>query len=230
MQDCVTYVAEEKWFTLHEQVMILTRKGMNAENHDKTISLEDRYTYSKNLATWINQHSESKNEELTQLKEQLNHYFKEEKQLGISDEFVFDQYQGKKLSLVPEILQLIGLLPLALIGWAHTFIPYFVTKKVTEKIMKRSVFWGSVKMMLAYFLGSVILIPWTVYVTKNYLPHWSIGIAYFLLIPLFWRVAYYYQNLVKRLLKKSKAIDSELGNLVEKRKTLLSEVERLINL
>ena len=55
MQDCVIYVKDKHWFSLHENIMRITRKGFNNENVDANLSLESRFKYAQKLAHWVNE-------------------------------------------------------------------------------------------------------------------------------------------------------------------------------
>jgi hypothetical protein len=50
MQDQITHVEDKNWAPFHENIMRLTRKGMNAKNSDTSIPLEKRWHYSQKLA------------------------------------------------------------------------------------------------------------------------------------------------------------------------------------
>jgi hypothetical protein len=118
--------------------------------------------------------------------------------------------------------------PVALIGAIHGFIPYIISKKVTEKIMRRKVFWGSVKMMMAKLIGSIYNIPIIIFITKWYLPHWSLGVLYFFIVPVLWRISYEYVKQVKEIQLKRAMKKVDCTKFAEKRAELAKRVQELI--
>jgi hypothetical protein len=94
--------------------------------------------------------------------------------------------------------------------------------------MKRKVFWGSVKMMMAKLLGSIYNIPIIIWVTTHYLPHWSLGVLYFFIAPVFWRISYEYVRQIKEILLKRKMKQADLSKFVEKRADLEKRIQELI--
>ena len=228
MQDCIVYVANPKRYSLLENIMQITRKGYNHPNHDDHIPLIKRWEYARNLATWINQNVTEESTEILALQKDLDAYFNLEKRMKVQDRFVLAKKQPELLNTLNNWLYLILMWPFAIAGFLHGFIPYIVSKKVTEKIMRRKVFWGSVKMMMAKIIGSVYNIPMIVLVTKWYLPHWSLGILYYFLIPVLWRLSYEYAHQFKEVRLKQKMKTVDLSKFVEKREELEKRIKELI--
>lgn len=229
MQDCVIYVADKQWYSLLEGVMQITRKGYNHENHDDTIPVLDRWRYAKNLALWINENVNEEKTEFVQLKKDLDAYFTLEKRMKIQDRFVVAQEHPELLSRTPELILLLLMWPFALVGFIHGLIPYLAAKKITEKIMRRKVFWGSVKMMLGKLIGSVYNIPIMIAITKLYLPHWSLGVVYYLLIaPVMWRISYSYLRWFKEFRLKGLMQQADVSKFADKRAELKKRIEALI--
>lgn len=228
MQNCIVYVANPKRYSLLENIMQITRKGYNHPNHDDHIPLIKRWEYARNLATWINQNVTEESTEILALQKDLDAYFNLEKRMKVQDRFVLAKKQPELLNTLNNWLYLILMWPFAIAGFLHGFIPYIVSKKVTEKIMRRKVFWGSVKMMMAKIIGSVYNIPMIVLVTKWYLPHWSLGILYYFLIPVLWRLSYEYAHQFKEVRLKQKMKTVDLSKFVEKREELEKRIKELI--
>ncbi len=223
LQNCITYVADEKQYQLHENIMKITGKGMNDAFHSATFSLQERFDYSQKLAHWINKLGEKHHDELTQLNEKISHYFKKLKKHQITNESMLSDSKS-------EYQWLVLIAPFAFIGWAHTFLPYIAAKLVTEKLFKRKVFWGSVKMILGLTFGGLFVIPIVVLITTHLLPFWWLGILYFILIPEFWRLSYEYGKLFKQWKKKRKLNEKELRVYRTEREDLKNEIEQLIHL
>ncbi|WP_300662859.1 1-acyl-sn-glycerol-3-phosphate acyltransferase [Fluviicola sp.] len=228
MQNCIVYVANPKRYSLLENIMQITRKGYNHPNHDDHIPLIKRWEYARQLATWINQNVTDESTEILALQKDLDAYFNLEKRMKVQDRFVLAKKQPELLSTLNNWLYLILMWPFAIAGFLHGFIPYIISKKVTEKIMRRKVFWGSVKMMLAKIVGSIYNIPIIILVTKWYLPHWSLGILYYFLIPVLWRLSYEYAHQFKEVRLKQKMKTVDLNKFVEKREELEKRIKELI--
>lgn len=228
MQDCIVYVAKPARYSLLEGIMQITRKGYNHANHDDQIPLVKRWEYSKNLATWINENVTDESTEILALQKDLDGYFNLEKRMKVQDRFVIAKQHPELVSTLKNWAYLILMWPFAIIGALHGFIPYIISKKLTEKIMKRKVFWGSVKMMMAQVIGCLYNIPIIVLVTKWYLPHWSLGILYFFIIPVLWRLSYEYAQQFKEIQLKRKMKSVDLSKFVEKRAELEERIKKLV--
>lgn len=229
MQDCVIYVADKSNYAFIENIMQITRKGFNHANHDDTIALKARFEYSKKLAHWINENATEENEAINQLKKELNAYFALEKRMQIQDRFVFESASSKTVSRSKELILLATAWPIAILGAIQGFIPYFLAKKLTEKIMKRKVFWGSVKMLLGKVFGTIYSLPIVIWLTKNYFPHWSFGLIYFLFVaPVLWKISYDYGTWFKEYLLKGKMKRADLSKFVTKRQQLVQQIDELV--
>jgi hypothetical protein len=229
MQDCVIYVADKSNYAFIENIMQITRKGFNHANHNDTIALKARFEYSKKLAHWINENATEENEAINQLKKELNAYFALEKRMQIQDRFVFESATSKTVSRSKELFLLATAWPIAILGAIQGFIPYFLAKKLTEKIMKRKVFWGSVKMLLGKVFGTIYSLPIVIWLTKNYFPHWSFGVIYFLFVaPALWKFSYDYGTWFKEYLLKGKMKRADLSKFVTKRQQLAQQIAALV--
>lgn len=229
MQDCVIYVADKSNYAFLENIMQITRKGFNHANHDDTIALKARFEYSKQLAHWINENATEENEAINQLKKELNAYFALEKRMQIQDRFVFGSASSKTVSRSKELFLLATAWPIAILGAIQGFIPYFLAKKLTEKIMKRKVFWGSVKMLLGKVFGTIYSLPIVIWLTTNYFPHWSFGVIYFLFVaPVLWKISYDYGTWFKEYLLKGKMKHADLSKFVTKRQQLAQQIAELV--
>lgn len=228
MQECIVYVADHHRYSLLENVMQITRKGFNNENHNKRIPLIVRWKYAKQLATWINENATEERTDLLELQNDLDAYFKLEKRMKIQDRFVLAVNHPQLMSTFYNWLFVLFMWPVALIGAIHGFIPYIISKKVTEKIMRRKVFWGSVKMMMAKLIGSIYNIPIIIFITKWYLPHWSLGVLYFFIVPVLWRISYEYVKQVKEIQLKRAMKKVDCTKFAEKRAELAKRVQELI--
>jgi hypothetical protein len=229
MQDCVIYVADKSNYALLEGIMQITRKGFNYANHDDRLSLKERFDYAKKLAHWINENASEENEAIAQLKKELNAYFALEKRMHLQDRFVVGSANPATFNRTKELLLLLTTWPVAILGALQGFIPYILAKKLTEKIMKRKVFWGSVKMLLGTVFGTIYSIPIVMWLTKNYFPHWSFGALYFSFVaPALWKFSYDYGTWFKEYKLKGLMRKADMTKFVAKRNQLAQQIAALV--
>jgi hypothetical protein len=157
LQAELTHIENPEMAPFHENVMRITRKGMNARNSDTKIPLYDRWRYSQNLAKWFNQNVTPENEPLMELKKDLSGYFALQKKLKV-DEKYFYQYMTNP-STAKEWIFLLTMWPLMLLGMFHCGPWYFLIKRFVEKSFRRKVFHGSVKLLLGKIIMGLVNIP-----------------------------------------------------------------------
>lgn len=226
MQESVIFVKEKQWFSLHEGIMKITRKGFNHESHDEEIPLETRFRYSQELAHWVNEKPVD-DPEMESLKKELDAYFGLLKRMKVEDQYVIQAQREEKIDPNKELAWLVMMWPLALFGFIHAYIPYKLAKTLTEKMFKRKVFWGSVKMMLGKLFGALFVIPLVCVVTHYFLPFWWLGIIYALIIPEFWRLSYEYGRIFRQWQITRKTAKADLSKFVEKRTALEAQISKV---
>ena len=227
MQEQITHVENKEWASFHENVMMLTRKGMNSDSHDDSIQLKERWNYSRKLALWMNEQDLDNNEELVKLKKETEGYFSLLKRFKLQENYVFDALTKK--SRMKEFLFLIFMWPFALIGIVHGIIPYIVTKKFAEKTFKRIVFWSSVKMMMGKLIWGILNIPYIFVFYHFVYPSYWLGFAYFLMIgPLFSLIGYKYMLNFQSYKRKEVVGKMELSKFIAKREELLGKIKEVI--
>jgi hypothetical protein len=224
MKSQITHVENPKLVHLHESIMVLTRKGMNAESFDDGISLKSRFEYSRSLANWMNTTSF---ETIEPLKEVAEKYFNTLQMNHLTDDDVW-RVSENKLSVSKEIIKVSVLLPFSILGIIHCGIPYWLTKKYVEKSFKRPVFWGSTKMLISMLLIGLLNIP-IIFILSGYLniSVWF-GFLYYLLIGLFGLSAYNAMNFIKRAIKNlglKKVVNTEI---IRKRNDLKLLVTKIV--
>jgi hypothetical protein len=228
MQQCITYVKDKSWYAFHENVMQITRKGMNHENHDDAIPLKERWSYSRELALWMNAQNLEDQPELVALKKDLESYFSLEKRMKLQDRFVLAKEQPELKNRTKELMILLLLWPLALPGMIHGLVPYLLTKKFVEKSFRRNVFWGSVKLMLGKLLGVIWNIPLVIVLTHYLFPYQWMGWAYFFIVPLFCFAAYQYANAFREFRIKGAMDKIDVSKFTERRADLKKRIAALI--
>ncbi|MDX1651068.1 MAG: 1-acyl-sn-glycerol-3-phosphate acyltransferase [Brumimicrobium sp.] len=228
MQAQITDIRKKEWAELHENVMRLTRKGMNPSNTDKTIPLIERWKYSKRLADWLNNEGVKVESTLEELKTGLKDYFSLLKKLKIEEEHVYKISSRKLPGKSREIFSVL-LLPIIPFGLLHNFLPYILIKRFVEKSFRRKVFWGSVKMMLgtlAFGFYNILFIFLGYYLI---FPSWLFWMAYYFIVPpLSGIITYNYFRHRKdyKILKLTAKRD--ISKIIEKRDFLYNEIKKVI--
>lgn len=229
LKDQVVHVENYDWCDTHEHILQFTRKGMNHESHDASLTLDQRQRYSKNLANYLNEMNEEETARFLQLKKRLDKYFRVLKRVGLAHEQVFEINKKGKLSTVKHWAHLLFGWPLFIMGCIHMGIPYWITKKFVEGKMKRPVFWSSVKMILGKFIGGIynLIFIWAFY--HLVYESWWLAIAYYIAAPgNFFIYAHYYSELFKDLLVRNKINKTDTKAFVERFKELEVEVKEFV--
>lgn len=223
MQNSVIFLNDHKETNFFRNLMGLEENSFHPTLFKRSISLIDRYKKSKLLAAKFNQLSD--NENFIEFKKEAESYFSLIKRMNLSDDFVAQASKGK-LSRNTELLKMIVLFPFALIGWLTCFIPYLSAKYITQKIMRRKVFWGSVKMMLAKLIGLIVLLPLSVLLVKLFnLSGWY-GLGVFFVLPVFWRISYEFQRVFVRFQTVGKIKKIDLSKFIKRRNDLKENMNR----
>lgn len=224
MQDQITHVENPHLTRLHEELMILTRRGMNSVSFDRRLSLKERYDYSKKLAQRINQEPV---EHLESIKEVSSDYFDLLNQRNLTDDDIY-RVQTKQLKIPQRFTSVIVLIPFILLGFIHCALPYILVKYFVEKNFKRAVFWGSTKMLLSMILIGAMNIP-IIFLFDDFLnlSNWW-GLTYYLLIGIFGLAFYVGLQMIKDLRRIFSFKNENLTELTEKRHQLFSLLKKTI--
>lgn len=227
LQQQITHVENINWVFFHEHVCRIKRNGLDPMDTDFSIPLLKRWQNSKDIANWMNQKELNENPDLVALKEDLESYFTKLKKQNIPEKYMFELGE-KKVNSPFLILKLFLLSPFAFIGLIHFYLPYIWVKRFSEKIMKRRVFWSSVKM----FLGSITISLWNIpimYLLNKFLIHngW-ISFGLYMLLPIIGIICYKWKNNFEELKKRKKLAKLDLSELIERRKSLVDRIEKII--
>ena len=228
MQDQITHVEDKNWLNFHENIMKLTRKGMNAKHSDTNIPLIERWKYSKQLANWLNNQKEEQLENLQGLKDEMERYFSLLRKLKVNENCVHELSVNGKLNRAKELAYLFILFPFAILGFLHCSIPYFIVKRFVEKTFKRRVFWASVKLILGMIFMGLINIPVIFLVHYFIFPSYWLGFLYYGLIGVFGLAAYMWWINFVRFKEKGMIEKMDLSKIVSKRNELLEKIHALI--
>jgi hypothetical protein len=226
MQAQITHVRADEHVVLHEQIMMLNRKGMHVNCYDPNISLEERWLYSQKLANYLNGLSESQNEQISIIKNQIDAYQGTLRELDLKEaELYWFAIQNNWRLLT--FLKLLVQFPLFLIGLVHIALPTLFVKRFVEKKMKRPVFWSSTKMTLL-----LLLLPiWNIllFVIASNIVSLDTGV-WILLFFAFNLVAIGYYLFLKNttlLIKSFRYNAQSLRSVVAQRDTVLQHLETL---
>ncbi|MBC9811328.1 1-acyl-sn-glycerol-3-phosphate acyltransferase [Crocinitomicaceae bacterium CZZ-1] len=227
MREQITHVDNKEMAPFHENVMKITRKGMNARCSDTSIPLEKRWKYSQQLANWFNEHVTPENEELMALKKDLESYFSLLRKFRLDEKYVYE-YQTKNGSRTKELLFMLTMWPFAILGLIHCGIPYMLCKRFVEKTFRRKVFWGSVKLLTGKISMGLLNIPFIFLFYKFVYPSYWLAFAYYLSIGLFGLAAYMWFRNFKAFKIKGAMKKMDIGKFWKKRTELAEKIKQLI--
>ena len=212
---------------IHEDIMSLTRKGMHPVCSDKGIPLKTRWKYSQRLAHWLNS-KERDVSKIETINSQIEQYKTDVEKTGIDEETIYWKKTTKNGSRIKETLTLIILFPITLIGVIHCGIPYNQTKKITEKTMKRKVFWGSVKLFIGeWFIAIFNVILLIIIYNLVDINGWYF-VAYFFSIGFWGVVAYFWLRTYKTFKEKGKANKLDLTQVITQRDELMNNLNAFL--
>jgi 1-acyl-sn-glycerol-3-phosphate acyltransferase len=216
MQAQITHLRSEEHLQLHEQIMMLNRKGMHVHCYDKQYTLEQRWAYSQQLAERLNN---DQTLDLTTFRNEMLAYHKHLENQGLNEAELYWFAIEKNWRLKTFCKWLIQL-PMFPIG-----LPTYFVKRFVEKKMKRRVFWSSTKMAMLL----VILTFWNLFLFK-------MASLYICLSTTVWFALFLSMNIVALgyylfgknttlLLKSLRYNAQKLHAIVQQRKELLTQIE-----
>ncbi len=228
MQEQITHVEKLALAPVHENIMKLTRRGMNADNFDRKISLLKRWKYSQSLAKWINKQDLETNEGLSEFKKEAESYFSILKRFKLEERLLFWKITNPGGSRMKEILTMIVLTPLAILGTLHLGLPYILIKRFVEKSFRRKVFYGSVKLILGKIIMGLLMIPFIFLFHAYIYPSWGLAFLYYAMIGIFGLCAYVWMLNFKDFKTKGIVTKMDTSKLAEKRSKLVEKLNTVI--
>lgn len=221
MQAQITHLRSEEHLQLHEQIMMLNRKGMHVHCYDKQYTLEQRWAYSQQLAERLNN---DQTLDLTTFRNEMLAYHKHLENQGLNEAELYWFAIEKNWRLKTFCKWLIQL-PMFLIGLIPIGLPTYFVKRFVEKKMKRRVFWSSTKMAMLL----VILTFWNLFLFKMASLYiclsTTVWIALFLSMNLVALGYYLFGKNTTLLLKSLRYNAQKLQSIVQQRKELLTQIE-----
>lgn len=231
MRTLIPDVKDPEASDFHEDIMMLTRKGIHPTCFDQAISFERRWNYAIQLAKWMNENPMEINPALEELKQEIKEYKKALKSLEVNENERFQKENLPGLSIVP-LLKLSLLFPFALLGFVHAAIPIHGIKWWVEKSFKRPVYWGSTKMVTAIFIVPLLNLPY-LFLLPSYLPfenpvNWMVSTLYFLSIGLFSQAYLLVLDACKKAFRRAKLGRTDLTALNAQNVQIRSKIQEKI--
>lgn len=220
MQQQITHVQEAKNAPFHEAVQQITRLGMHPTTSLRSISLEKRWRYSQKLADFFNANTARLEHEFAELHRQLSDYNEGLKKKNINDSDVLEYIDSGKFSRAGNSLNMLLLSPFALLGFVHCGLVYLLVKRFVEKSFKRSVFHGSVKLLLGMIGMGLINIPIVFLFHQLIYPNWWLALLYYALIGLFFLAMILFNGQWDTWKRKKKIKAEELAAFAQQRQNL----------
>lgn len=226
MQAQITHVKADEHVVLHEQIMMLNRKGMHVDCYDPKLSLEARWLYAQQLANYLNALPESQNESIASIKNQINAYLDSLRKLGLREAELYWFALQKNWRLLT-FLKLLVQLPLFLVGLVHIAVPTILVKRFVENKLKRPVFWSSTKMAML-----LVLLPLWNFLLFNIaakfisLDNWC-WIALFFALNIVALGYYLFLKNTTLFIKSLRYNAQSLRSVVAQRDTVLKQLETL---
>lgn len=228
LQDQITYVEQKDLAPFVENLLILSRKGMNNFHRDGRAKLEDRYRYSQQVAHKVNAEFSEEKTDWKTLKEGCTTYFNQLKKTNVNENWVAFYNKNQNKGLAMRYLWLILGFPFALVGLVHNFLPYILLKRFVEGTFKRDVFWSGVKMTVGWVFGALYNLPFIFLFHAYIIDNYWLAIAYYLTVPAFTGlIAYNYVKLWKDTAKIQKVSTEKLNTLNQERKALKNQMAAL---
>lgn len=228
MKEQITHVEKLENTQLHENIMKLTRNGMNADNFDRSIPLEKRWKYSQSLAKWINAQNVEDNEGLSEFKKESESYFSLLKRVKLEERLLYWKISHPKGSRMKEVLTMIALTPFAILGILHLGLPYILVKRFVEKSFRRKVFYGSVKLILGQISMGFLNIPFIFLFHAYIYPNWWLALLYYAMIGIFGLCAYVWVLNFKDFKAKGIVAKMDTSKFAEKREKLVEKLKEVL--
>lgn len=217
MQAQITHVQDEELALTHEKLMSITGLGMSSTDEKSKYSLKDRWLFSKKLAKKINA-VEKTDANLKEFSFASDTFLSKLNTIGIKSEDLDHAQQPGYIQ--SKYFQLFLKFPFAILGFLHCYLPYYMVKSWVEKSFKRSVFWGSTKMIVGMFAFGILNIP-IVWLLFSFVGNYSwLGWIYYFLIGFFW-IAFADVRLTIQLISRAKLASRNME--LSKEKILLTE-------
>ncbi len=226
LKEQIIHIENKENLEFFEQMLILSRKGINNDHYDNKISLEKRWLFTKGLEEKLNN---SPNNSLDEIKEKAKIYFLKLKESGMED----SQNFHKPGAASPFLFYMVLTFPIFIFGLVTNFIPVWLAVFYSRKISKRPVFWSGTDMAFSvialpvYYLALILSAN---YFFPLYLPLYLLFILLMVPCGIF---AFDYFKKVKSFIARKNQVSNlknqkrEIEALESQRKNLTEEIEKL---
>lgn len=240
LRDEVIHVDNSEYAELFEQLLILSRKGINHEYYDRGISLRERWKFSKQFANSFNNMESENPHGIKILSEKCKEYFDGLKNLHVDD---MEMSNIKRWSFQPifeKVIYLVFLFPVFIFGMMNNYLPVKLSDILSKRISKRPVFWSSTNMVFSMVTVPIYysLVVFILLKLNNHFHmlnlHLLFIFVYLAIMPLSGIFAFSYLKQFHSLIEKIKflRLDTPKKCEVEKlsilRKSILEKMEELI--
>lgn len=222
LQNELTHVDEIENTEYHEKIMMIQRKGM-CDTFSNRPNLSERWGYSSNLATKINEGSINLTDDI---KRDIDTYFKKLNDKGISDDVFFDSMRNP-ISAIQYFFQILSF-PFAILGFIHCSLFYFPIRYFVEKKFRRDVFWGSTKLIMMIFIAGPMNLLVLLFLPP--LMGWPLSVLYFLAVPFFGFIFHKSLTFWLRLFRIQKVKGQNLIKLQAERTVLKQNLDNFVEL
>ncbi len=164
----VIHIENVAYTELFEQLLIVSRKGINNDFYDKNIPLPERWKFSKQLSAAFNKMGNENSIEMEVLKNKCGEYFNGLNKLNLTDESLINTGRSNSDSSFVNCLILFFTFPLFLLGMFNNYLPVKLSTLLSKMISKRPVFWKSTDMAF-----SILTVPAYYYVIISILFHFT---------------------------------------------------------
>jgi len=211
LSEQLTYLNDPTLTPFLDEIQSITKKGMIHKQVDKSLTLKERWTYSKKTANLINANYSNDIPDWKNLKLKLGSYFNKLNSNQLNDNWIKEYSETGKLTTLKEWLFLIFGLPFFIMGLLHNYLPYTFIKRFVEKSFKRRVFWSGVKFLMGYLILFLINLPYLWVFYHLIYESWILAWLYVLFATVgFGLIAYNYYFSAKTLFIKRNVSDKHL--------------------
>ncbi len=228
LQEQITNVERKDLAPFVENILILSRKGMNHFHHDPSIPLEAKFRYSQSVANKVNKEYDEASTNWISLKQGMEDYFSRLEKEKINENWVYDFSKRNSKNSFVVWLKFALLSPFILLGLVHQLIPYLIVKRFVERTFKRDVFWSGVKLLLGATISTIYNLIFIFLFYEFIYPSYLLALLYFLIVPsLSGIIAYLQVKNLKDALAYRKVKTKDLAEMVTIRKSLIDKLIEL---
>jgi 1-acyl-sn-glycerol-3-phosphate acyltransferase len=221
--------SEEHYKTIHDAVMMYLPAEIN--KHKFKSSLWNHFRIKKELSEKITSNINTKEKQLIELKQDLDHYRTELKRYKLRDQQIANPFSNPVSLFIKSCISIL-LLPLHLYGMILNYLPYripiYLARNIKDPHFVSSIRFGTgILTFFAWYLLMIILS----FIIFN---HILLALVFLISLPLTGIFTFYYYKHIQKLradfrrmrMKHGKRADFE--GLMKKRSEIITQVEELL--